>query len=62
MDEEQTDHNRIIQLKNGISKLITTGAPREDIRVQYNVPTSKGASTPIPITHDDEDDESQDEL
>ncbi len=60
--EEQSDHNRILQLKTGISKLITAGAPGENIRVQYNVPTPKGAPTPIPITQDDDDDGSQDEI
>ncbi len=60
--KEQTDHDRILQLKTGIYKLITPMAPEEDICVQDHVPTPKGAPTPIPITQYDEDDKNQDDV
>ena len=53
--EEQTDRDRLLQLKTGISEIITTNVPEADIRVQYHVPTPKGAPAPIPITQDEDE-------
>ncbi len=52
--EEQTDRDRLLQLRRGISEIITPNAPEPDIRVQYHVPTPKGVPAPIPITQDDD--------